>query len=96
VDAVREAFTRAGTNRAAALLLGMNYRTLERRLAESPALSAAACEGRVAYAEAKPLPEHGTRPRYYLERAAGEPTCDQCRRANADYYGELRTRRRAS
>lgn len=82
---IEAAFAEAGSTLRAAPLLGINYRTLERRMAVSVELRAAANRGREKYAEARPLPPHGTTARYAWElahRAEVEP-CDECRAANA-------------
>lgn len=94
-EQIEEAFAKAGSTLRAAPLLDINYRTLERRMAASVELRAAANRGREKYAATQPRPPHGTTAGYAWElahRPEVEP-CAECRAANATYTRSKPSRR---
>lgn len=84
-ERVQMAYAREGETKRAAAWLGMNYRTLQRRLRSHPALLAAADRGRVIYKANRPRPPHGTVRGYTWElRHRPDVTpCGECLAANA-------------
>lgn len=79
------AYAQTGATLRAAEWLGINYRTLERRMAKHPELRAAANRGRAAYQAKQPRPPHGTVRGYQWElyRRPEVQPCALCRAANA-------------